>query len=115
MGGILLYAYWNTQSGYRIGFLIPGAIILGLGVGLVLHSFQFFGGWGGDVVTLGLGLGFCLIWVLERRHWWALIPGGILVLVGLSTIYIFGALWPLALIALGAYLLYGHRWRRPVR
>jgi hypothetical protein len=114
LGGIFLYAYWNTRSGHRIGFLIPGAILFGLGVGQVLSNFWFAGNWGGDFTTLGLGLGFCLIWALERRLWWSLIPGSILVLVGLSSISVFGSLWPLALIALGVYLLYGHT-RRPLR
>jgi hypothetical protein len=115
LGAILLYAYWNTRSGYRLGFLIPGAIMLGLGAGMAVSNFQLLNNWGGDFTTLGLGLGFCLIWVLERKHWWALIPGGILALVGLSTISLFGTLWPLAVIALGVYLLYDQTRRRPVR
>src|SRR4051812_922042 len=108
LGGVLLYGYWSTRSGHRIAFLIPGAILFGLGVGQLLSNFPFAGYWtGGDLTTLGLGLGFCLIWALERKHWWALFPGLILILVSLSSISMIGNLWPLALIALGAYMLYG--------
>jgi len=115
LGSVLLYAYWSTHSGHRIGFLIPGAILFGLGLGQVLSNWMYVGNWEGDFTTLGLGFGFCLIWLLERRQWWALIPGGILVLVGLSSIALLGSFWPVALIALGVYLLYGQSRRRPVR
>ena len=112
IGGVLMYAYFTTKPGYRIGFLIPGAILLGLGVGELIESFPFPRLWSGDITTITLGLGFCLIWFFERKHWWALIPGGILVLSGLSSLAFFGSLWPLALIALGVYLLYNQSRRR---
>ncbi len=114
IGGIFMYAYLNTRPGYRIGFLIPGAVMLGIGAGQVLRDMPIVHDLlGGDVTRLTLGLGFCLIWALERRHWWALIPGGILVASGLfGTI---GNLWPLALIALGVYMFYDQSRRRPAR
>ena len=106
IGGIFMYAYLNTRMGYRIGYLIPGSILLGLGVGTLLEDLDYFNIWSGNVVTLTLGLGFCTIWFFERKHWWALIPGGILVLVGVSNILSIGSLWPVILIALGLYLIY---------
>ncbi len=109
IGGIFMYAYFTTRPGYRIGFLIPGAILLGIGAGQVLENLPFSRVWGGeDISALTLGLGFCLIWFLQRRHWWALIPGGILVLAGLSSSFLIGRLWPVLLIGLGVYLLYDH-------
>src|SRR4051812_37317141 len=36
IGGVFMYAYVNTRPGYRVGFLIPGAILLGIGMGEVL-------------------------------------------------------------------------------
>ena len=65
------------------------------------------------MTVLTLGLGFCLIWVLERKHWWALIPGGILVMVGLSNFWGIMQFWPIALIALGVYLLFDQSRRKP--
>lgn len=113
IGGIFMYAYANTRPGYRIGFLIPGSILLGLGAGELLSNLPFMQLWdGGSITGLTLGLGFCLIWFLERRHWWALIPGGILVLTAFSTLSIIGRLWPLALVAIGVYLLYDQSRRR---
>lgn len=112
IGGVFLYAYFNTRSGHRIGFLIPGAILLGIGAGQVISDMPFVRSVTGDHVTaLTMGLGFCLIWLLERKHWWALIPGGVLMLGGLSSVV--GNFWPLALIAIGVYLIYDQSRRRP--
>ena len=107
IGGVFMYAYFSTKAGYRAGFLIPGAILLGIGTGEVLQKFNVFGVWqSGNISGLALGLGFCLIWALERRHWWALIPGGILVISSLSDALAIGRLWPVGLILIGVYLLY---------
>jgi hypothetical protein len=113
IGGVFLFAYFNTRPGYRVGFLIPGAILTGIGVGQVLESFSAFGIWAGeDLTAITMGLGFCLIWLLERKHWWALIPGGILVLAGVGSSLALSRLWPIILIGLGVYLLYDQTRKR---
>ena len=111
VGGVFMYAYFNTRQGYRIGFLIPGAILLGIGVGQVLENLPLAGTFINNITTVTMGLGFCLIWLFERKHWWALIPGGILIFSGLASVI--GNLWPLALIAIGVYLIYDQSRRRP--
>ncbi len=114
IGVIFLYAYFTTRPGYRVGFLIPGAIMTGIGAGQLIENLPVPQLWtGGDLTVLTLGLGFCLIWVLERRHWWALIPGGILVMVGLSNFWGIMQFWPIALIAVGVYLLFDQSRRKP--
>lgn len=112
IGGIFMYAYFTTKASHRIGFLIPGAILLGIGAGEVIKAFPGATWLMGDITPLTLGLGFCLIWFLERRQWWACIPGGILILAGLSSTAALGNLWPLLLIGLGLYLLYEQSRRR---
>jgi len=111
----------------RAGYMVPAGILIGLGVGVILVE----GGLaatvegveadaGGGVITLCLGGGFVLVTVLsalftDERMAWALIPGGILALIGgmlvLSARGFEAALealrWlgPLALVALGVWLL----------
>jgi hypothetical protein len=113
IGGVFLYAYFSTKPAYRIGFLIPGAILTGIGVGTFLSHLPGIDLlFGGNIVAITLGLGFCAIWFFDRRHWWSLIPGGIILLGGLSSIFRVGALWPIVLIGLGVYLLYEQTRRR---
>jgi hypothetical protein len=68
------------------------------------------------VMMLSIAGGFLGIWVLgslyrlPQNHWWPLIPGGILTLIGLvqlSRIDVGGALrlWPVILIVAGALVL----------
>jgi hypothetical protein len=114
IGGIFMYAYLTTKPGYRVGFLIPGSILLGIGAGQFLQGFGPIDAiFGSSISAITLGLGFCTIWFFERKHWWALIPGGVILLGGLSSIFRLFALWPIVLIALGAYLLYDQSRRRP--
>lgn len=82
LGAGFLVAYAATRS---YGLLIPGAILSGLGAGILASS----GGVAGDWPALGLGVGFLAIAVLDRLAtsersgwWWPLIPGGILTLLG---------------------------------
>jgi hypothetical protein len=104
-GVFLLIVYWTGIGGEAVplvigisflaayavtrtyGLLVPGGILTGLGTGIVL-------GVGGGPETspvLGLGLGFVAIYVISLlardpvQHWWPLIPGGILTVIGLST------------------------------
>jgi hypothetical protein len=108
--------------GRRMGFLIPGGILsgLGLGVALITGPFAAYSGEAtGAVMLLSFALGWVLITPLsavftDKLIWWPLIPGGVLGLVGASLlagengIWLLQAMgwgWPLLLIALGVYLI----------
>ena len=111
------------------GWFIPGGILTGLGGGVALISGSWAarlpgdeGGW----FMLTFAAGWLLIPIMtaifaEETHWWALIPGGIIGLVGAAVLFggVFtdalewvGRLWPLALIVAGALLLW--KARRPI-
>lgn len=91
--------------------VIPGGILLVLGVLLALEPVlgdDLFAG----LFLIGIGLTFAVIYLLptpEGRMGWALIPAGILALVGLLVLTVTTELaiyiWPIALIVVGAYLL----------
>lgn len=122
--GFLVWGFYTR----RFGFTIPGCILLGLGIPLLLS--QAISGLedtgDGAVFVLGLAFGFAAISVIapffkERRAWWPLIPGGILGIVGASMLFgdrgleILRALnfvWPIALVLIGVYLLFSPRLRR---
>ncbi len=110
IGALLVAGY---LYGRNYGLLIPGCILLGVGSGRVLDA-RFSGI---DNPYFGLGLGFLAIYFValayERRsHWWPLIPGTVLLLVGLSledelVRYIFSQGWPLILVLVGLVILIG--------
>lgn len=100
------------------GFLVPGGILTGLGLGLLAEDLLDVPG---ETVVLGLGLGFLLIWVVDRLitrkgpdvgSWWPLIPGGILTLIGISSLMpevtdlVVRYAWPVAIIVLGGVLIW---------
>ncbi|MBN1484178.1 MAG: hypothetical protein JXA37_05605 [Chloroflexia bacterium] len=111
IGGAFLVAYFVRQA---YGLLIPGCILVGLGLGSIGEN-TFIGV--GDFSALGLGIGFIAIYVIARiyqgdSHWWPLIPGGILILVGVASLTenlgrIFSVGWPLLLVLIGLLLLAG--------
>ncbi|MEZ4518873.1 MAG: hypothetical protein R3C44_19325 [Chloroflexota bacterium] len=107
----------------EFGFLIPGGILTGIGAGLAL----LIGPWqgvfdadGGGLFLIAFAGGWFLITLMgllvtRQFHWWPLIPGTIIGLVGLAIVFggalwtileWLGALWPLALIAAGILVLF---------
>ena len=113
------------------GWFIPGGILTGIGAGLALvdgplarlipagllpgdegglFMLAFAGGWFLIVVTTAL--------FTDETHWWPIIPGGIMLLIGLAAgfgsvfgtaLSLLGRAWPIALIAAGLYVLYQAR------
>ena len=115
--GLGFLAWWAFNGNY--GLLLPAGVLTGLGVGLMLGEIGFYG----NAVALGLGAGFLAIYALDvlrrlrRSSWWPLVPGIVLVAVGLlqhtSGWDALGELgWPLLLIILGMIIVGGALSRR---
>jgi hypothetical protein len=111
--GVCFLAAYVVQR--RYGFLVAGSIVTGLGVGA---AFEPAAGGNGTAAVIGLGLGFMAIFVVDSlrgsgmAHWWPLIPGTILLLVGIeqltqneSILGWIASWWPLALIAVGVLVI----------
>lgn len=119
LGGLFLVA---GILGRQVGFIIPGGILTGIGMGVVLTqnpALAVTDTAQGGVFFLGFALGWFLITVLSRvftrdPQWWALIPGTIMALIGgalmlggtaLNVLEFAGRWWPLILVALGLVII----------
>jgi signal transduction histidine kinase len=66
--------------------LIPGCILLGVAALIVNTENEFITDQQASALFLfSIGLPFLLIYLFDRRQWWALIPGGILSVIALIT------------------------------
>jgi hypothetical protein len=112
IGACFLAIYAHQR---RYGYLLAGSILTGLGIGVAFES--TLGGHGAAAV-IGLGLGFIAIFAvdsfrgLHQSHWWPLIPGTVLLLVGLEILSQtetwlawLANWWPLGLIAVGVLVI----------
>lgn len=111
LGLVFLIPYALTRI---YALLVPGCLLAGIGIGLLFDRPPL----STEVaVPIGLGLGFIAIFVVQlivarAVHWWPLVPGGILVLVGVAqgipqaqTLLEKG--WPLLLVFIGLVILAG--------
>lgn len=117
----LLFLAWGILS-RQSGFLIPGGILAGIGAGTLLLTGPYEDA-AGDVQAAVFLLVFAAGWGLipilstiftEEGHWWALIPGGILALIGaallvggaaMTALEYLGKIWPVFLILGGLFLI----------
>jgi hypothetical protein len=105
IGLAFLYVYVkNTDQWWA---LIPTYIMFVAAIGILLNDILFRRGDSLEVfLPLAFSLPFFYLYLKNHRHWWALIPGGILASVGVGfliqqLVYIV----PIALIAGGAFLI----------
>lgn len=109
-GAAFLVAYLASKT---FGFLVPAALLLGVGTGDVVERFTELD----TASTLWLGLGFlgvsAFAWAYEgRRATWPLVPGALLVLFSIPRAWrvLADAIqdhWPLLLVAIGIAVLFG--------
>lgn len=124
-GLALIFLLWGLLI-REIGLLIPGGILAGIALGVYLITGPYAGQIEenqGGIFLLAFSAGWALISLLslvskQGFQWWPLIPGGIIGLVGLAVmrggaamqlLEILGYVWPLALVAVGVYILLKRR------
>lgn len=132
--GLIFLAAFVAKREY--GFLIPGCIVSGVGIGVVLAS-TLDDPWSGVSMLFSISGGFIAIWIIStlmhsadrgwpdgdskdvaRALWWPLIPGGILALIGLIVLAEDGfesdllRWWPLLIIGAGLIVLISSLRRR---
>jgi hypothetical protein len=112
------FLIWGSVS-HRTGLIIPGGVLSGIGLGI----FAMQGPWQipvadqNGIFLLCFALGWFLITLLTAlftcTQWWALIPGGIMALIGGSILVTNGAIrwmdlnlvYAVILIFIGLFLL----------
>jgi hypothetical protein len=82
-GGVFLYVFFLNREQWWA--LIPGFTLIGLGALIALDQFipRWGGALGGTVLMLAISLSFWVIYFQQREHWWAIIPGGVLLSLGI--------------------------------
>jgi hypothetical protein len=117
----LIFLTWGLLT-RNFGLIIPGGILGGLGLGLftmVGPLSGLFAGLQPGVFMLSFAAGWALITLLspitsDRTHWWPLIPGTVMGMIGLfllggrftwAVMQLMGYGWALLLIGGGVYLL----------
>lgn len=120
LGAIFMIAGILKRDG---GLMVPGGILSGIGVGILLLQAPFAQSANfedGGLFLLSLGTGFASIAVFsalfaKETHWWSLIPASILWIIGLGVgfggiflriLELAGTYWPLILIGAGAFTIY---------
>ena len=82
-GLIFLYMFLTNRTQWWA--IIPGFTLLGLAALIALDQFlpRVGDALGGTIFLGGIGLAFWVIYFLNREHWWAVIPGGVMFTVAL--------------------------------
>ena len=64
--------------------LIPGVSLIGIALSIVLNWLNPEIGsiWGGAVFLGMVGLSFFCVYLVDRTNWWAIIPAGVMVTIG---------------------------------
>ena len=78
------YVYFTDRSTY-FWAIFPALVLLGMSAGAFLPP--GLDNWSGAFFLGAIGLAFWIIYLNDRVHWWAIIPGGVLfTLAGVSVI-----------------------------
>jgi len=84
-GALFLYVFLVNRANWWA--IIPGFALLSLAATVAVSELLPWvgGSWTGTIFLAGIGLGFWVVYFFNREHWWAAIPGGVLITIGLVT------------------------------
>jgi hypothetical protein len=85
LGGYFLSRYLSNRQ--KWGWLIPGVSLIGIAISnlveLIAGTADLFSEF---IILSGIGLSFILVYLNDRINWWALIPGGLLISLGVGEV-----------------------------
>ena len=79
------FLYWFITDRKQWWAIIPGFVLLGLAAVIAIETLPLedTGSIGGGVFLASIGLAFLVIYLVKRDFWWALIPAGVMITLGL--------------------------------
>ncbi|HSQ28071.1 MAG TPA: hypothetical protein VLM80_13190 [Anaerolineales bacterium] len=82
-GGVFFISLY-IDSRERWWALIPGFTLLSIALSMVASLFapQMAEQWSGLIILGGIGLSFLAIFLLDQHQWWAIIPAGVMITLG---------------------------------
>ena len=82
-GAVFLFVFLTNRAHWWA--VIPGFALLSLATLIALDQLvpQAGDAWGGTLFLGGIGLSFWVIYFVNREHWWAIIPGGVMLTLAL--------------------------------
>lgn len=79
--GFLIWFAFDLQRWWRV---LPAFTLLGSGAWIVLQwQGVTLGAWEGTLALFGMALGFWAVALVRSEHWWAVIPAGVLTVLGI--------------------------------
>ncbi|MCP4539304.1 MAG: hypothetical protein GY832_19380 [Chloroflexi bacterium] len=82
-GALFLFVFLGNREHWWA--IIPGFTLISIGLLIAMERFApWIGGdWGGMLVVGAIGLAFWSIYFSKREHWWAIIPGSVMLTIAL--------------------------------
>jgi hypothetical protein len=85
LGGYFLSRYLFNRK--KWGWVIPGVSLIGIAIGNLVELISGAGGlYSESIILSGIGISFTLVYFNDRINWWALIPGGLLISLGVGEV-----------------------------
>ncbi len=85
LGGLafILYLIQNRTAWWAI---IPGVVLIGLSVIIIVSSLfpNFEGEIGGFILFFSISAAFWVVYAMNNKFWWAIIPGGVMAALALT-------------------------------
>ena len=82
-GAGLIFIYFLIENRSNWWAAIPGCILVGLGGTIIVSDIPALSHLSGSIMLAGIGLGFILVYLVNRSNWWAIIPGGVMMTLAL--------------------------------
>lgn len=104
-GGIAVYSVY-AKNKQRRGMLIPAYVLFAIAGVILLDMFPLPDDLIGAYVMFAIALPFFYVYFQNNKQWWALIPAGVMSVIGIGLLFSAAAmLVPVALILIGVYIL----------